>query len=192
MTLNALIGHRPPCKASHERNANSWLMVASEYRRATDECEIPPLDIRVQAIQLSPYRAGVAGPCPTRLLSSPAFPPCSCSLSFQSQVRRVASKSLALNFGPLWGQFVPYVPWRTVSVSRGSPVIFNDAQSCFGIPHLAYLADPQHRITCSPSPALPRTRSPFRWSASQRHTLQSVCVRPLQPSDLGTTRTPGP
>jgi hypothetical protein len=29
---------------------NSWLPVASVYRRATDECEIPPLDIGVQAI----------------------------------------------------------------------------------------------------------------------------------------------
>ena len=86
------------------------------YRRATDECEVPPLDIGIQAIQLSPYRADVAGPCHTRLLTSPAFPPCSCPLSFQNQVRRVASKSLVLNSGPLRGQFTPCVPWRTVSL----------------------------------------------------------------------------
>ena len=86
------------------------------YRRATDECEVPPLDIGIQAIQLSPYRADVAGPCPTRLLTSPAFPLCSCSLSFQNQVRRVASESSALNSGPLQGRFTPCVPWRTVSL----------------------------------------------------------------------------
>jgi hypothetical protein len=91
------------------------------YRRATDECEVPPLDIGIQAIQLSPYRAGVAGPCHTRLLTSPAFPSCSCSLSFQNQVRRVASESSALNSGPLQGRFTPCVPWRTVSSSSGFP-----------------------------------------------------------------------
>lgn len=115
MPFNALTGHRPSCKACHERNFYPWLTMAPEYRRATDECEIPPLDIGIQAMQLSPYHAGVAGPCHTRLLTSPAFPPCSCPLSFQSQVRRVASKSLALNSGPLRGLFTPCVPWRTVS-----------------------------------------------------------------------------
>lgn len=58
--------------------------------------------------------------------------------------------------------------------------------------HRARLTVAGHRATCSPSPALPRTGSPVRWSASQRHTLPSVCVRPLQPSQLGTTRTPSP
>jgi hypothetical protein len=58
--------------------------------------------------------------------------------------------------------------------------------------HLARLTVAGHRATCSPSPALPRTGSPVRWSASQRHILPSVCVRPLQPSPLGTARTPSP
>ena len=86
----------------------------------------------------------------------------------------------------------------SVSVSRGSPVVTSeqssdDGQCCFGSPHLAYLTAPAHRTTCSPSPALPRiTRSPGQWSTSQRHTLQSACVMPLQQSDLGTTRTPSP
>src|SRR6266704_4620712 len=51
------------------------------YKRATNECEVPPLDIGVQAIQLSPYRSGVAGPQHTRLLLSPAFQPCACPLA---------------------------------------------------------------------------------------------------------------
>jgi hypothetical protein len=116
MPFNALAEHRPPSKACDERNLNPSLSMASAYRRATDECAVPPLGIEVRTIQLSPYRAGVAGPCHTRLLTPPASPPCSCPLSFQNQVRRVASKSSALNFGPLGGQFVPCVPWRTVSV----------------------------------------------------------------------------
>jgi hypothetical protein len=124
MPFNAFTRHRPSCKAYHERNFYPWLTMASEYRRGTDAYEVPPLDIGIQAIQLSPYRAGVAGPCHTRLLTSPAFPSCSCSLSFQNQVRRVASKSSALNFGPLWGQFVPCVPWRTISCIRLLPRVF--------------------------------------------------------------------
>jgi hypothetical protein len=115
MSFNALTEHRPLSKAYDGQKSNPSLSMASEYRRATDECAVPPLDIRVCTIQFSPYRTGVAGPCHTRFLTSPAFPPCSCSLSFQNQVRRVASKSSALNFGPLWGQFTPCVPWRTLS-----------------------------------------------------------------------------
>ena len=65
-------------------------------------------------------------------------------------------------------------------------------RSAVAYAHLARLTVAGHRATCSPSPALPRTGSPFRWSASQRHTLPSVCVRPLQPSQLGTARTPSP
>ena len=115
MPFNALAAHRPSRKAYHEQNANPWLAMASGSRRATDECAVPPLDIGVGAIQLSPYRAGVAGQCHTRLLTSPAFPSCSCSLPFRSQVRWVASKSSALNFGHLGWQFAPCIPRRTLT-----------------------------------------------------------------------------
>src|SRR2546425_11054365 len=54
---------------------------------------------------------------------------------------------------------------------------------------LARLTVAGHRATCSPSPALPRTGSPCRWSTSQRHTFRSVCVRPLQPSPWGRVGT---
>jgi hypothetical protein len=115
MPFNALAEHRPPSKACDERNLNPSLSMASAYRRATDECAVPPLGIEARTIQLSPYRAGVAGLYHTRLLTPPASPPCSCPLSFQNQVRRVASKSSALNFAPLRGRFTPCVPWRTLS-----------------------------------------------------------------------------
>jgi hypothetical protein len=80
----------------------------------------------------------------------------------------------------------------SLSISSRSPVTTDDDQVCVGVPHLAYLTVADHQITCSPSPALPPPGSPGRWLASQRHTLPSVCVMPLQPSPLGTTRTPDP
>ena len=55
-------------------------MMAPHARRGSGECEVPPLEIGVQAIQLSPYRAGLAGRHRTRLPVSPAFPTCSCPL----------------------------------------------------------------------------------------------------------------
>src|SRR4029450_4767591 len=49
-------------------------------RRGRGACEVPPLEIGVWAIQLSPYRAGLAGRHGTRLPVSPAFPTGSCPL----------------------------------------------------------------------------------------------------------------
>src|SRR5712691_5974933 len=115
MPLNALAGHRPACKAYHGRKVIPWLMMASDSRRGTDECALPPLDIGVRAMPLSPYRAGVAGPSHTRLLILPAFQPCACPLALSGLGEAVASKSFALNFGLLWRQFRSCVTWRTLS-----------------------------------------------------------------------------
>jgi hypothetical protein len=38
MSLNSFISYRPSTKASHKRQLNLWLSMASAYRRATDEC----------------------------------------------------------------------------------------------------------------------------------------------------------
>src|SRR5215468_9190083 len=86
------------------------------YKRATNECEVPPLDIGIQAIQLSPYRSGVAGPPHTRLLRSPAFQPCACPLALSGPGQAVASESSALNSDLLKKQFAPCVTWRTLSL----------------------------------------------------------------------------
>src|SRR5262252_6505773 len=85
------------------------------YKRATNECEVPPLDIGVQAIQLSPYRSGVAGPPHTRLLRSPAFQPCACPLALSGPGQAVASESSALNSGLLGRQFTPCVTLLTLT-----------------------------------------------------------------------------
>jgi len=110
-----------------ERTTNETFIRGSPgrwvYKRATNECEFPPLDMGVQAIQLSPSRAGVAGPQQTRLLLSPAFQPCACPLALSGPGQAVASESSTLNSGPLRGQFTPCVPRRTVSTSHGSSVI---------------------------------------------------------------------
>jgi hypothetical protein len=103
-----------------ERTTDESLIRSSPGRwvdkRATNECEVPPLDIGVQAIQLSPYRSGVAGPLHTRLLRSPVFQSCACPLALSGPGEAVASESSALNSGLLWRQFTPCVTWRTVSV----------------------------------------------------------------------------
>jgi hypothetical protein len=49
-------------------------------RRCSSECAFAPLGIEIQAMQLSPYHAGLAGRHLQRLPVTPAFPTCSCPL----------------------------------------------------------------------------------------------------------------
>jgi hypothetical protein len=147
------------------------------YKRATNECEFPPLGIGVQAIQLSPYRSGVAGPPHTRLLLSPAFQPCACPLALSGPGQAVASESSALNSGLLWRQFAPCVTWRTLSISSSSPVAsyehrsYHD-QSCYGVPHLAYLTGSGHATTCATSPCARLSRAPW-WGVTPTSTIST-------------------
>src|SRR5919197_2486883 len=107
------IVHRPRRGMEESRfHTYRWRRV---YRRAPDECAVPPLDMGVRAMQLSPYRVGVAGLCHTRLLTSPAFQPCCCSLALSGLGQAVASESSALNSGLLRRQFLPCVTRRTLS-----------------------------------------------------------------------------
>jgi hypothetical protein len=62
-------------------------------RRGRDECEVPPLEIGVWAIQLSPYRAGLAGRHGTRLPVPPAFPTCSCPLQLSPSGESMTQES---------------------------------------------------------------------------------------------------
>ncbi len=45
MSFNALTEHRPSSKAYDRQKSNPSLLRASAYKRATDECAVPPLDI---------------------------------------------------------------------------------------------------------------------------------------------------
>jgi hypothetical protein len=62
-------------------------------RRGRDECEVPPLEIGVRAMQLSPYRAGLAGRHGTRLPVPPAFPTCSCPLGLSPSGKSMTQES---------------------------------------------------------------------------------------------------
>ena len=162
-----------------ERTTDERLIHGSPERwvdkRATNECEFPALGIGVQAIQLSPYRSGVAGPPHTRLLRSPAFPPCACPLALSGPGQAVASESSALNSGLLWRQFTPCVTWRTLSISSSFPVASfehrsNHDQSCFGVPHRAYLTASGHAATCATSPCARLSRAPW-WGVTPTSTI---------------------
>ena len=84
------------------------------YRRAPDECAVPPLDIGVRAMQLSPYRAGLAGRHGTRLPVPPAFPTGSCPLRLSPSGQSMTQESpfeLLLTVSRMQHR----VPRRTVS-----------------------------------------------------------------------------
>jgi hypothetical protein len=53
---------------------------STAIRHCGGECAVPPLEIEVQAMRLSPYRTGLAGRHRQRLRVSPASLTCSCPL----------------------------------------------------------------------------------------------------------------
>src|SRR5438270_11244860 len=59
------------------RKSNDPAPMALRWRRCSSACEVAPLGIGIQAMQLSPYHAGLAGRHLQRLPVSPAFPTCS-------------------------------------------------------------------------------------------------------------------
>src|SRR5215813_2035677 len=84
-------------------------------RRGRGECEVPPLEIEVRAMQLSPYRAGLAGRHGTRLPVPPAFPTCSCPLQLSPSGKSMTQESpfeLLLTLSRMQHR----VPRRTVSL----------------------------------------------------------------------------
>jgi hypothetical protein len=62
-------------------------------RRGRGECEVPPLEIGVRAMQLSPYRTGLAGRHGTRLPVPPAFPTGSCPLRLSPSGQSMTQES---------------------------------------------------------------------------------------------------
>jgi hypothetical protein len=69
-------------EVTERERRNALLLTASLSDAVAMGVRIPPLGIRVQAIQLSPYRTGLAGQYLQRLPASPAFPTCSFPLRF--------------------------------------------------------------------------------------------------------------
>jgi len=113
--FNEVALHRPSGGGYEPRNLYGSLLMASQYRRCSDECAVAPLEIRIQAIQLSPYRAGLAGRHRKRLRVSPASLTCSCPLDFRHQVSQMTqecSSELLLTVSMIQHR----VPRRTVSL----------------------------------------------------------------------------
>ena len=50
MSLNEFIIHRPVTGTYSGQKSNTELSLASGFKRATDQCAVPPLDIGIQAI----------------------------------------------------------------------------------------------------------------------------------------------
>src|SRR3954453_7764841 len=67
----------PPVGGGRSRKLYDPPLVALRSRRCSSGCEVAPLGIGIQAIQLSPYRAGLAGRHLQRLPVAPASPTCS-------------------------------------------------------------------------------------------------------------------
>src|SRR3954452_11472417 len=67
----------PPVGGGRSRKLNDPPLEALRYRRCSSECEGAPLAIGIQAMQLSPYRAGLAGRHLQRLPVAPASLACS-------------------------------------------------------------------------------------------------------------------
>src|SRR5262249_9367728 len=62
------------------RNSNDPPPRALRYRCCSNECEVPPLGIGIQAMQPLPYHAGLAGRHLQHLPVAPAFLACCCPL----------------------------------------------------------------------------------------------------------------
>src|SRR5262249_38787830 len=69
-----------PVGGGGPQNANGLPLVALRCRRCSSGCAFPPLGIGVQAMQLSPYHAGLAGRHCRRLRVTPASRACCCPL----------------------------------------------------------------------------------------------------------------
>jgi hypothetical protein len=100
----------------------AWTKVESRHTDGVGSTDVlptgvtvPSLETGLQALQLSPYRAGVAGRSPTRLQAPPASHPCSCPLLRSDSGQVFASKSSALNFGHLRWLFTRCATRRTRS-----------------------------------------------------------------------------
>jgi hypothetical protein len=117
-------------------------------RRGRGECEVPPLEIGVRAMRLSPYRAGLAGRHGTRLPVPPAFPTGSCPLQLSPSGKSMTQESpfeLLLTVSRMQHR----VPRRTLShhPALQFPELSRYRPSASRIP-----VPPPAREACFPSP----------------------------------------
>jgi len=78
--LSGLTDHRPPDGDFGRQKLNRPIPAAPLRDVVSEDVTLHPWELGCQAIRLSPYHAGLAGPCPTRLRAPPAFTACCCPL----------------------------------------------------------------------------------------------------------------
>ncbi len=159
----------PICQGVPQTKVNLWLRMASVYRRATDECAFPPLDIRIQAIPastLSLRRCRTAWH--TRLLPLPALQTCSCSLALSGLGKSFASASFTLNADHLWWLFFQCVPrdYLKPGATFGGHLAI---RVTFIRKPLPFLESPQ-LSPCSPALLLGYFAPVFDWSPLKKST----------------------
>ena len=75
--LNGVVLHRPARRREPIAKTGRSAPGALRSRHCGSGCAVPPLEIGIQAVELSPYHAGLAGPCLQCLPTSPASRACS-------------------------------------------------------------------------------------------------------------------
>ena len=75
--LNGVVLHRPARRREPIAKTGRSAPGALRSRHCSSGCAVPPLEIGIQAVELSPYHAGLAGPCLQCLPTSPASRACS-------------------------------------------------------------------------------------------------------------------
>jgi hypothetical protein len=75
--LNGVVLHRPARRREPIAKTGRSAPGALRFRHCSSGCAVPPLEIGIQAVELSPYHAGLAGPCLQCLPTSPASRACS-------------------------------------------------------------------------------------------------------------------
>src|SRR3954471_50313 len=137
----------PPVGGGRSRKTNDPPLGALRCRRRSSECEIPPLGIGIQAIRLSPYRAGLAGRHLQRLPVSPAFLACSFPLRL-SPSGQPDDPGASLRAPPDCVRDSTPRPAAHTFTAHGSPVVdvlSDDGRGHLGVPHVAYLHAPTIR-----------------------------------------------
>ena len=125
MSLNSFISHRPSTKAYPRRQLNLWLSRASEYRRATEECDgstpghygsgNAALALSRRRCRAAPYTSSVTPRFSNMLLSPPLFRVRSVvrlgviCLALRSPVVTISAVRDMVHVGPSHGSSVP---WR--------------------------------------------------------------------------------
>src|SRR5262249_10729222 len=110
-----LAAHRPSCEEYAPRNLDGTLMMASHPGVVATSVKCHRWRLGFGQLQLSPYRAGLAGPHRTRLPMFPAFPTGSCPLQLSPSGESMTQESLSEL--PLTLSRIQHrVPRRTVSL----------------------------------------------------------------------------